>query len=645
MLLAALLLTMVILVGGGLAAGLLARTLPSRAIALGVGSNLAAAAVGLLAALVALLVGGSQTVVLPWSVPMGTLALRLDPLSAFFMVPTLLVSALAALYGRGYLAGKAPSSWLWFNWMVAALVGVLLSADGLVFLICWETMSVTSFLLVILEDERPEVRRAGLTYLVATHIGTAFLFALFLLVAPGPDSLAFPRAGSLAPPLAGLAFVLGLVGFGTKAGFVPAHVWLPEAHPAAPSHVSAFLSGVILKSGVYGLVRVLTWAQAPSDWWGWTLVLVGLASGVLGVVFALAQHDLKRLLAYHSVENLGIISLGLGLGLLGLSGGSPLAAALGFGGGLLHVWNHAWFKSLLFLGAGAVGKATGSLNLESMGGLLRRMPGTGAAFLAGSAAISGLPPFNGFVSEFLIFLAALELLGSVHPLGGALGLGGLALISGLAVACFAKACGVVFLGEPRSPGAEQATETRRAMLVPMLFLAALCLLVGVTSPTMLYPLAAPVSQLAGPTASLEVAWVGLVWLSALGGLVLLVGAALGHWLSRRPCQPGLTWDCGYLRPTPRMQYTAASFAQPLVEMFAFVLRPRHHGHPVEGYFPAAAGHHGEVPDAFNKAFYDPFFRSLGRLARRVRSFQHGEIQLYLLYILVALVALFVWEAL
>jgi len=645
MLLATLLLTMGILAVGGLAAGLLSRALPGRAIAVGVGSNLAASGVGLLGALVTLVAGASQTAVLPWSVPMGTLALRLDPLSAFFLVPTLLVSALAALYGRGYLAGKSPSSWLWFNWMVASLVGVLLSADGLVFLISWEVMSVTSFLLVVLEDHRPEVRRAGQTYLVATHIGTAFLFALFLLVAPGGDSLAFPKAGSLAPSLAGVAFLLGLVGFGTKAGFVPAHVWLPEAHPAAPSHVSAFLSGVILKSGVYGLVRVLTWAQAPSDWWGWTLVFVGLASGVLGVVFALAQHDLKRLLAYHSVENLGIISLGLGLGLLGLSGGSPLAAALGFGGALLHVWNHAWFKSLLFLGAGAVGKATGSLNVEGMGGLLRRMPGTGAAFLAGSAAISGLPPFNGFVSEFLIFMAALELLGSVHPLGGALGLGGLALISGLAVACFAKACGVVFLGEPRSAGAERATETDRAMLLPMLFLALLCLLVGLTAPAMLFPLAAPVRQLVGPSATLEVARNGLVWLAILGGMALLAGAALGHWLSRRPARSGGTWDCGYLRPTPRMQYTAASFAGPVVEMFAFVLRPRHHGQPVEGLFPTEADHHGEVPDVFSQTVYAPFFHSLGRLGLRVRSFQHGEIQLYLLYILITLIALFFWEAL
>jgi formate hydrogenlyase subunit 3/multisubunit Na+/H+ antiporter MnhD subunit len=644
MLLAGMLLSGAILVVGGLSAGVLARRHAQRAVVLAVGANVLAAGLGLLVALLTLLTGASQMTVLPWSVPMGTLALRLDPLAAFFAVPTLLVSGLAALYGRGYLAGKGPSSWLWFNLMVASLLGVLLSADGLLFLLCWEAMSVTSFLLVILEDERAEVRHAGLVYLVATHLGTAFLMVLFLVVSPGEDSLAFPRAGTLPPTLAGLAFALGLVGFGTKAGFVPAHVWLPEAHPAAPSHVSAFLSGVILKSGVYGLLRVVTWAEQPSDWWGWLLVLTGLVSGILGVVFALAQHDLKRLLACHSVENLGIIALGLGLGLLGLSGGSPLAAALGLGGGLLHVWNHAWFKSLLFMGAGALGQATGSLQIESAGGLLRRMPGTGGAFLVGSAAISGLPPFNGFVSEFLVFMAALELLRSVHPLAGVAGLGGLALISGLAVACFAKVCGVVFLGEPRSPGAEKATETRQAMLVPMLLLAALCLLIGVAAPLVIGVLDAPLGQLAAG-AHLAPVRGSLGWLAALGGLVLLAGLALGHALSRRPSQPGMTWDCGYSRPTARMQYTAASFAGPLTEMFSFVLPVRRHGKPVEGLFPAAAEHHGEVPDPFNQRLYEPLFRGLMRFSLRVRAFQHGEVQLYLLYIVVALIALFIWEAL
>ena len=640
-----LLLVLGILGAGGLLAAGLARKAPDRAIAVGVGSNLLASGIGLLASLTALLLGAQQALVLPWSVPMGSLALRLDPLSAFFLVPTLAVSGLAALYGRGYLAGKAASSWLWFNLMVASLVLVLLSADGLLFLMAWEAMSITSFFLVVLEDERPQVRRAGLTYLVAAHLGTAFLLALFLVVAPGPHDLLFPKAGTLAPPLAGVAFLLALAGFGTKAGLAPAHVWLPEAHPAAPSHVSAFLSGVILKSGVYGLVRVLTWAEAPPAWWGWALLLVGLASGLLGVVLALAQRDLKRLLAYCSVENLGILSLGLGLGLLGLSGGSPAAAALGFGGALWHVWNHAWCKSLLFLGAGAVGKATGSLDLEGMGGLLRRMPGTGGAFLVGSAAIAGLPPLNGFVSEFLLFLAALQLLGSHHPLAGAVGLGGLALTSGLAVACFARVCGVALLGEPRSPGAEKARDPGLEMLLPIFFLALLCLALGLLAPLAPILLAPPLAQVLGAPSGLEVAQPGLLGVAVLGGLVLLFGAALGHWLSRRPSQPGVTWDCGYLRPTARMQYTAASFAQPLAVLFSFVLRPQGHGQPVEGYFPGKAEQRSDFPDLFDQALYAPFFRSLGRLALRVRAFQHGEVQLYLLYILLTLIALLAWEAL
>lgn len=637
--------TLGLLLASGVLSALLARSAPDRAAGLAVWANLVGAGLGLAAALAVLLTGVQESLVLPWSMPMGSLALRLDPLAAFFLVPTLVVAALAAQYGRGYLQGKGASSWLWFNLMVAALVLVLLSADGLLFLMAWETMSVSSFLLVVLHDERPEVRKAGLTYLVATHLGTAFLFALFLVVSPGQDTLAFPAAGSLAPELAGVAFLLALAGFGTKAGFVPAHTWLPEAHPAAPSHVSAFLSGVILKSGVYGLVRVVTWADAPPAWWGWTLLLVGLSSGILGVIFALAQHDLKRLLAYHSVENLGIISLGLGLGLLGLSGGNLAAAGLGFGGGLLHVWNHAWFKSLLFLGAGAVGQATGALDLEKQGGLLRRMPVTGGTFLVGSAAIAGLPPLNGFVSEFLIFMAALELLGSIHPVAAVLGLGGLALISGLAVACFAKAFGIVFLGEPRSPGAEAARDPGLEMRLPMVLLAVLCAAVGLLAPTLPAFLAWPVDQLAGAPTPLAAVVPSLVWVAGLGAVALLAGAGVGRWLLAQPRDVGVTWDCGYLAPTARMQYTAASFAQPLTDLFSFVLGSRRHGRPVEGYFPVSSDFHAETPDAFDEGLYRPLFRSLGRLALRVRVFQHGEVQLYLLYILIALVALFLWEGL
>ena len=275
--------------------------------------------------------------------------------------------------------------------------------------------------------------------------------------------------------------MLALVGFGTKAGFIPLHVWLPEAHPAAPSHVSAVMSAVMIKTGIYGLVRVMMLLGAPQAWWGWVLCGIGLSSGVIGVLLALAQHDLKRLLAYHSVENIGIIALGLGVGTLGLCAGLPAVAVMGFAGALLHVLNHALFKGLLFLAAGNVVHSAHTREIDHLGGLLRRMPRTGAIFLIGAAAISGLPPLNGFISEFLIYLASfkgavtLEGANSVPMLAT---IAGLALIGGLAAACFTKAFGIVFLGQPRSEHAEQAHEVGLAMVMPGVVLAAACILIG-----------------------------------------------------------------------------------------------------------------------------------------------------------------------
>ena len=368
---------------------------------------------------------------------------------------------------------------------------VVVARNGVLFLMSWELMSLASFFLVTLEDEKESVRRAGWIYLVAMHLGTAFLLALFLLLGKNAGSLDFERLSTAAAP-SGVFFLLAVIGFGTKAGFIPMHVWLPEAHPAAPSHVSAVMSGVMIKTGIYGLLRMLTLLGPPPAWWGWTLVAIGVVSGILGVLYALSQHDLKRLLAYHSVENIGIIALGLGVGVLGISYQNPTMAALGLTGGLLHVVNHAVFKSLLFLGAGSVLHATGTGELDRLGGLLKRMPVTGATFLIGAAAISGLPPLNGFVSEFLIYLGAIAGLGSqahiapAWPLMSVLVVGGLALIGGLAAACFTKAFGIVFLGEPRSGEAAHAHEAGAAMRWPMVVLAGLCVLIGLAAP--LWPL-------------------------------------------------------------------------------------------------------------------------------------------------------------
>ena len=438
------------------------------------GAALAGCAVGLVPAVRAV-AGGTEELLVPWTLPYGSFHLVLDPLSGLFLLPILFLSGAAAIYGMGYLRPDGGErgrggSWFFFNLLVASMVLVVVAWNAVLFLVAWEAMALSSFFLVTQEDESATVRDAGIVYLIAAHLGTAFLLVLFLLLGRGANSLEFDRfaAGAASVP-AGVLFLLALVGFGAKAGFFPLHVWLPEAHPAAPSHVSAVMSGVMIKTGIYGLVRALTFFGPPAGWWGWVLLVIGFTSGVTGVLFALAQHDLKRLLAYHSVENIGIIALGLGVGLLGQATGSPAVAALGYAGALLHVVNHALFKGLLFLAAGAVKHGAHSLHLAELGGLLRRMPRTGALFLVGAVAISGLPPLNGFISEFLVFLGAFR---GIISLGAAdaallgLAIGGLAFVGGLAMACFTKAFGVVFLGEPRTVEAAGASWRSTAVGAP-----------------------------------------------------------------------------------------------------------------------------------------------------------------------------------
>ena len=456
-------------------------------------------------------------------------------------------------------------------------------------------------------------------------------------------------------PDLGVVFLLALVGFGTKAGIVPLHVWLPEAHPAAPSHVSALMSGIMIKTGIYGILRVLTFLGSPEPWWGWTLAGIGAVSGIVGVLFALAQHDLKRLLAYHSVENIGIICLGLGIGLLGVSYGAPVVAALGFAGGLLHVLNHALFKGLLFLGAGAAARATGTRDMDRLGGLLRRMPLTGAAFLIGAVAISGLPPFNGFVSELLIFSGAVHAVstpGIPMSVASAFVIGALALIGGLAAACFTKAFGVSFLGQPRSQGAEAAAEPGILLLAPMLLLAVLCAAIGILGPLALSALAPLAAGMAGLSPSLatglmEPAREGLgtvvaaaAVLAALTGALVLVRVLLQR--GRSVSRAG-TWGCGYTAPNARMQYTSSSFAQPLTTMFAALLKTHRSLRAPEGYFPSESSFSSETPDALSERVYRPAFGGAGMLLSRIAWLQHGRLQLYVMYLAAALLVLLVWR--
>jgi formate hydrogenlyase subunit 3/multisubunit Na+/H+ antiporter MnhD subunit len=641
--------------------GALAWAAGRRPWASGVGGATAAfgSVLALLASAEVLVDGRHPDLRLEWSLPFGSLHLGLDGLSAFFAGVIALVCGLAAVYGVAYLkphAGRRNlgAAWFAYNLLAASMLVVVAARDAVLFLMAWEVMSLSSFLLVMFEGERTDTISAGWTYLVATHLGTAFLLALFVLLGREAADMDFARLHAPTTGIAAVCFVLALVGFGTKAGFIPLHVWLPQAHPAAPSHVSAVMSGVMIKTGIYGLLRVLTFLGAPEAWWGWTLVGIGAVSGVFGVLLALAQHDLKRLLAYHSVENIGIITLGLGLGLVGFSSGHPVLAVLGTLGGLLHVLNHALFKSLLFFGAGAILHAVGTRDLETLGGLMHRMRTTGATFLVGSAAISGLPPFNGFVSEFLIYAGAFGYLAGSAGTGSAglaavVGILALAMIGGLAAACFAKAFGIAFLGEPRSRAAAEAHECPAGMRLPMVALAALCIgigLLGALAVAAAAPAAAallPGVDVAGQCARAR------EWLWHLGGAFgLLVAAAAGvaalrrRLLRDRPVAAAGTWDCGYAAPTARMQYTASSFAAPLLGSFRAILRPAARIQAPAGLFPAGASLRTHVEDTFERHAFGPLFRRVRDAAARLHWLQAGPNQLYVLYVASALLALLVW---
>ena len=658
-----LLLAMAALLLGAVAALLLSGSRRNDVSLVATASVVVASVLGLIPAIQVLAGSPVQQLRLPWPVPFGEFFIELDPLSAWFLLPTLLLSALSAIYGVGYLRsqeGKRSLGPVWFFYclLVLAMSLVLLARNAVLFISAWELMAVASFFLVTFEHERESVRSAGWIYLVATHLGTGFLLVFFILIGRETGSMDFTvwaEKGIHTPELAGILFLLAVVGFGTKAGFMPFHVWLPEAHPAAPSHVSALMSGVMIKTGIYGLVRAFTFLGTPPLWWGWLLIGIGLTSGVLGVLFALAQHDLKRLLAYHSVENIGIIALGLGVGLLGMSTSSPALIVLGFGGGLLHVLNHALFKGLLFLGAGAVLHGTGTAEIDRLGGLLKRIPWTAATFLIGAVAISGLPPLNGFVSEFLIFLGAFQG-GAIS--GGAIAvpllalIAGLALIGGLAAACFTKAFGVVFLGEPRTEHTARAPETGWAMRLPMLALAAGCVLIGLFAPVVVKSLQAVLENvtglppeivrdnLAAATNPLTFVVIGMVaFLLVLVALILLRRSLLAG----RRVEEGVTWGCGYAQPTTRMQYTASSFVQPFTTLFRWLLGSHRQLQRPEGFFPPKASLTTETPDLCHANLYRPGFLKMNWGISKLRWLQQGHVQLYVLYIAVTLIVLLAWK--
>jgi len=572
--------------------------------------------------------------------------LRLDAVSALFLALLGLVGGAGAAYGREYWTERAHprsarSGRVWWSLLVLCLGLVLVTANGLHFLIAWELFTVSAYFLVTLERQKREVRAAGWLYLAASHVSMMCLFAFFALLAARTGSWELTAMRDR-PELAPL-FWLALAGFGLKAGLFPLHVWLPSAHANAPSHVSAILSGVTLKLGIYGLVRFSGWLPVPPEA-GWVVAFLGVGSAVLGVAFALGQHDLKRLLAYHSVENIGIILIGLGFALVAVGQGNAPWGRLALAGGLLHVWNHGLFKSLLFFAAGSVLHATGTREMSRLGGLWRTMPWTASLFALGAVAISGLPPLNGFVSEWLVYLGLFDATmaggrSAWAAIPSAILLG---VTGALALACFVKVCGVVFLGAPRSQAAAHAHESGPAMRGAMVTLGAACVAIGL-APVVFWPAVVRAVDVWNPV------WAGAatpVGLSALGlfHVALAVFALVAAtWLWRR-VQRGsstraLTWDCGYVLPTPRMQYTAGSFAGIITEWFAWILRPVRHEHRPEVTFPVSASFSAHTPETVLEHVVAPVGDMVMRVSKAARSLQHGRLQSYLLYLLIGLAAL------
>lgn len=597
--------------------------------------------------------GSSAGLVLPWSIPWGRLALGLDAISVAFLVPVFSIPVLGAWYGLGYWSQAehpetAAKLRVFYGLLAASMALVVTARDSVLFMIVWELMALAAFFLVTTEDDNASACQAGWHYLIATHLGSLCLMAMFVLLGSvaGGSALA-PIKGGMGAGAMTAIFVLAVVGFGLKAGLMPLHVWLPGAHANAPTHVSAVLSGVMIKMGIYGIVRVISILPPLPTTLGGTLLAIGVVSGVLGVVLAIAQHDLKRLLAYHSIENIGIITMGLGLAALGRSCSRPDWVALGLGGALLHVWNHALFKSLLFFSAGSAIHAVGTREIDRMGGLARRMPWTAAMFLVGAVAICGLPPLNGFVSELLIYLGLFRTLGPGPSLTGvAFAVPALAMIGGLAVACFVKVFGVAFLGEPRMPPPARLHESPPSMLAPMFALAGACAAIGlfptVAAPVLNRAVAGWATELSAPPVQ---SLAPLGWVSAMSILlaVCCIAGVIKLWgtMRRGAFATVGTWDCGYAAPNARMQYTASSFAEMLVGIFGWALRPRKHLPPITGPFPKPADFESHGQDVVLEGMVTPSFRAIERLLMRLRTLQHGRIQIYILYVLVIAVVLLI----
>ncbi len=652
---------------------------------LSTGISIASGAIGLTAAVAILLGKSAAPLEFRGALPIMTLHMKLDPLAAFFLVPIFFIGTLASIYGIGYWPqSRHPRNGsglrAWFGLLIAGMAVLTVAASAMSFLLAWEIMAISAFFLIATEDHKPTARQAAWVYLAATHGSTLLLFGLFAFMHQITGTWNFAELHTKGPHAASVAvqsivFLLALAAFGMKAGMMPLHFWLPDAHASAPSHVSATLSGVMIKMGIFGLLRILLLLPAHPLGWGVLMMISGLVSTFLGVLWAIGQHDLKKLLAYHSVENIGIILIGLGLALIGRASHHPVWVILGLAGCLLHIWNHSLFKSLLFLSGGSAIHAAGTTDIDKMGGFSRAMPLTAVLFLTGACAICGFPPLNGFISELFIYLGLFHTMKAMPILAG--GAVVLAMAGALAAACFTKAFGAAFLGARRHVG-KAVHEVAATMWVPMLILAAACLLIGLFPAALCGPLQRTADELvprvrprpsiqmsvisptvSGVNSQRKVPWFayrhlqsalphltglipfGVMTTAAISLLgVILAAGWIGKRFAKSRSRP--TWDCGYVRPSPRMQYTASSLGQLLLRSFEPLSSVRRTTRPMRslrGWIPARNSFHTRADDPVLSGILIPAWHTIQRMMRVGKFLQQGSGQSYLLYMLGALIGL------
>jgi len=594
---------------------------------------------------------------------LGNIPIRIDGLSAWFILIINFTSVTGVFYGIGYLrAYENPPAKLTLHWVLyilfhLSMVWVCMLQQGFVFLVAWEVMSLTSMLLVIFDHSNPKTLKAGINYLVQMHLSIVFLTIGFIWVYFETGSFNFEAIGQF---FAGhnntWLFLVFFLGFGLKAGFIPLHSWLPHAHPAAPSHISGVMSGVIVKLGIYGIIRIITFVQSDLLLLGEIVVSLSVLTGLYGILNAAAHRDFKRMLAYCTIENIGIIGIGIGLGMIGMANKSPMLYYLGFGGALLHVLNHSLFKSLLFFSAGSVFQQTHTRDMEKLGGLIRQMPKTAVLFLLGAIAIGGIPPFNGFVSEFIIYSGLIEGLKS-NNLGQTilliLSFAGLSLIGGLSILTFTKTFGTIFLGNPRSTLTHQPTEVSYIMLLPQYFIIAVMLAVSFFPSFFLNPIGVILSAMSPALSAegLQPAAFGAygdtiraISLAAAGlvGFILLMWQIRAFVTKKKSQAVAPTWGCAYVAPNNRMQYTGKSFSKPLAKAFSFLLieKKQYKELSQEEIFPSIHRYKSSYYDFFELHFIDPVSRRLVYATKYFSFIQNGRIQSYVLYGILFILAIF-----